>query len=200
VVTLIAYGCPVQAIVAAFKLDERTVMGWQERAGLHCQKVHEHLVVEPRDLEHVQADEIRIKAQGKVLWLAMAIMVRTRLWLGGVIDQSRDEHLIMRLIGMVRSCALARPLLFCVDGLKSYIQAIRQTFRSPLPSRLGRPRLISWPDILIGQVIKKYQGKQVVDILRRMAQGSLETAQTLLAKSHGGSKLNTSCRRQYSLH
>jgi len=60
VVTLIAYGCPVQAIVAAFKLDERTVMEWQARAGQHCRQVHEHLVQQPRDLEHVQADEIRI--------------------------------------------------------------------------------------------------------------------------------------------
>jgi transposase-like protein len=191
VVTLIAHGCPVQAIVAAFQLDERTVMDWQERAGLHCKRVHEHLVQRPRDLEHVQADEIRIKAQGKILWLAMAIMVRTRLWLGGAISQNRDELLIVRLIGMIRSCALARPLLFCVDGLKIYLQAIRQVFRSPLPSRKrGRPRLVSWPDILIGQVIKKYQGKRVLDILRRMAQGSLEAAQELLAKSQGGSKLN----------
>ena len=36
VATLIAYGCPLQAIVAAFHLDERTVMDWQERAGRHC--------------------------------------------------------------------------------------------------------------------------------------------------------------------
>ena len=34
VVTLLAYGCPVQAIVAAFGLDERTVARWQRgRAG-----------------------------------------------------------------------------------------------------------------------------------------------------------------------
>jgi len=191
VVTLIAHGCPVQAIVVAFKLDERTVMDWQKRAGQHCQKVHEHLVQQPRDLEHVQADEIRIKAQGKVLWLAMAIMVRTRLWLGGVISPSRDEQLITRLIGIVRTCALARPLLFCVDGLITYVRAIRRTFRSPLPARAGRPRMISWPDILIGQVIKKYHGKRVVAVLRRMAQGSLETAQALIAKSQGGSQLNT---------
>lgn len=69
VATLIAYGCPLQAIVAAFHLDERTVMDWQERAGLHAQRVHEHLVQHPRDLEHVQADEIRVKAQGKAVWL-----------------------------------------------------------------------------------------------------------------------------------
>ena len=72
VATLIAHGCPVQAIVAAYSLDERTVMDWQERSGKHCQQVHQHLVQQPRDLEHVQADEIRVKAQGRVLWMAMA--------------------------------------------------------------------------------------------------------------------------------
>ena len=35
VVTLLAYGCPVQAIVHAFRLDERTVAAWRDRAGVH---------------------------------------------------------------------------------------------------------------------------------------------------------------------
>jgi len=39
VVTLLAYGCPVQAIVHAFGLDERTVAEWRDRAGQHCQRV-----------------------------------------------------------------------------------------------------------------------------------------------------------------
>ena len=33
VVTLLSYGCPRQAIVRAFGLDERPVARWQERAG-----------------------------------------------------------------------------------------------------------------------------------------------------------------------
>jgi transposase-like protein len=37
VLTLIAFGCPLQAIVAAFQIDERTVMTWQRRSGEHCQ-------------------------------------------------------------------------------------------------------------------------------------------------------------------
>src|SRR5579859_3201742 len=41
VVTLLAYGCPQQAIVAAFGVDERTVTAWQARAGEHAQQVHE---------------------------------------------------------------------------------------------------------------------------------------------------------------
>ena len=44
VVTLIAYGCPIQAIVHAFGVDERTVASWRDRAGLHCQQVHQALV------------------------------------------------------------------------------------------------------------------------------------------------------------
>src|SRR5436309_9677332 len=40
VVTLLAYGCPTQAIVAAFDLDERTVAAWQGKAGKHAQAVH----------------------------------------------------------------------------------------------------------------------------------------------------------------
>src|SRR3989304_3568510 len=78
----------------------------QERAGRHWQRVHEHLVQHPRDLEHVQADEIRVKGQGKVVWLAMAIMVHTRLWLGGGIARRRDEHLSQALVQIIRSCAL----------------------------------------------------------------------------------------------
>ena len=192
VVTLIAHGCPVQAIVAAFGLDERTVTDWQERSGEHCQKVHEHLVEQPRDLMHIQADEMWVKAQGYVLWMAMAIMVSSRLWLGGVISQQRDERLIVALVQHVRACALARPLLICVDGFRAYVKAIQRVFRTPLPTgKRGRPRLISWPHIHIGQVVKRYNAKRIIGISRRMAQGSLPIAQMLIADSNGGSMLNT---------
>jgi transposase-like protein len=49
-VTLIAYGCPIAAIVAAFGIDERTIADWLRRAGEHCQKVHEHLIEQPHGL------------------------------------------------------------------------------------------------------------------------------------------------------
>ena len=39
VITLLCDGCPVQAIVAAFGLDERTVGDWRDRAGRHAQQV-----------------------------------------------------------------------------------------------------------------------------------------------------------------
>jgi transposase-like protein len=142
VVTLLTHGCPLQAIVAAFGLDERTVQSWQARSGKHCQRVHEHLVERPRDLGQVQADEIRAKIQGGILWMAMAIQVQTRLWLGGVLSTARDMQLIVTLVQKVRHSALCRPLLFCVDGCQAYVCAIRYVFREPIRNgKRGRPPL-----------------------------------------------------------
>ena len=39
VITLLCHGCPLQAIVAAFGLDERTVAAWRDRAGRHGQQL-----------------------------------------------------------------------------------------------------------------------------------------------------------------
>ena len=134
VVTLLGHGCPRQAIVAAFGLDERTVKNWEQRAGLHCEGVHGHVVGGSKvDLQHVQADEIRAKMQGAVVWIAMAIMVSTRLWLGGAISARRDKKLIRRLADQIQAMALCRPLVLAVDGLPSYIGAFRQAFRAKLP-------------------------------------------------------------------
>jgi hypothetical protein len=58
VVTLLAFGCPVQAIVQAYGLDERTVAGWRDRAGKQCQRVHQVLIEQGQlDLLHVQAED-----------------------------------------------------------------------------------------------------------------------------------------------
>lgn len=98
VVTLLAYGCPVQAIVMALGLDERTVRGWWRKAGQQSERVHEHLIGKSQlDLQQVQADEIKVKTQGGTIWMAMALMVATRLWLGGVISRQRDQTLIQAL-------------------------------------------------------------------------------------------------------
>lgn len=190
VVTLLAYGCPVQAIVMAFGLDERTVLGWQSRAGKHCQQVHEHLVERPRDLGQVQADEIRVKMQGLIVWMAMAIQVQTRLWLGGVVSQQRDGHLMRALMQQVRRCALCRPLLFCVDGCRAYIDAIGKAFREPIPGQTGRPRLRAWDGIAIAQVVKQFARKRVVGVTRRVVQGVETQIETLLQMTQGGEMIN----------
>src|SRR5256712_13775573 len=145
-----AHGCPLQAIVVAFGYDERTVAGWLVRAGVQGQAVQEHVVEQPRDLGQVQADEIRVKKQGGIVWMALAMMVKTRLWLGGEVSEQRDMPLIRRLMERVKRCAGRRALVGCTDGLVSYIWAIRETFREPVHTgQGGRPRLRPWRHILI---------------------------------------------------
>ena len=173
VVTLLAHGCPLQAIVAAFRLDERTVAAWWARAGRQGQAIQEYLVEQPRDLGQVQADEIRVKMQGNIVWMALAMMVRTRLWLGGEVNVQRDMPLIRRLIERVRRCAAHCPLLFCTDGLCSYIRAIRETFRDPVQTGgPGCPRLRPWRHLYIAQVGKRYAQRRVIDVERRIVEGT----------------------------
>ena len=192
VVTLIAHGCPLQAIVVAFGIDERTVAAWLRRAGVQGQAIQEHVVERPRALGQVQADEIRVKKQGGVVWMALAMMVSTRLWLAGEVSEQRDMPLIRRLIERVRACALHRPLLFCTDGLCSYIRAIRETFRDPVQTGAhGRPRLRPWRNVCIAQVVKRYAQRRVVDIERRIVEGTPARVETLRRRAQGAGVINT---------
>ena len=137
VVTLLAHGCPLQAIVVAFGFDERTVAGWWARSGRQGQAVHEYLVEQPRDLGQVQADEIRVKKQGGIVWMALAIMVKTRLWLAGEVSEQRDMPLIRRLIERVRRCARIAPCCAVLMGCVPTCGPSARPFVSPC-LRVGR--------------------------------------------------------------
>jgi transposase-like protein len=193
VLTLLAHGCPRQAIVAAYGLDERTIKSWWQRAGEHCQRVHEHKVGQSQlNLKQVQGDEIKVKTQGGTLWLAMAMMVSTRLWLGGAISPHRDKRLIQALANQIRAIALCRPLLLAVDGLPSYVKAFQQAFRSKVPRRgqPGRCQLWSWSQVAIVQVVKERTAGQLI-IQRRIVQGSRQLVQQLIQASQGQGGINT---------
>jgi transposase-like protein len=181
VTTLLANGCPPQAIVVALGLDERTVFDWQDKAGGHCEQVHQALVEQPRDLVQVQADEIRVKfAKKVVVWMAMAMQVKTRLWLGGVLSVRRDQSLIDALAHKVKACASFGPLLLATDGLASYVSAWKRAFRTPVyTGKPGRPSLLAWPEVVIGQVIKRHRAKRLVEVEARLVQGKEAQRQAL---------------------
>jgi hypothetical protein len=191
VVTLVGNGCPIPAIQAAFGFQAQTVREWVQAAGNHCERFHHDQVVRPRDLLHVQADEIRLKTQAGVLWVALALMVTTRLWLGGAVSPKRDHSLIQRLLALVVGCASFGPLLFVTDGLKTYIEVVRKAFRRRQTGTGGRPRLIGWPDLVIAQVIKQYAGRVVTGCLHRLVHGSVQMFLTLLWSTPGCLVLNT---------
>ena len=131
------------------QLDRRTVRDWQSRAGAHCQEVHQATVGHAQlDLQHVQADEIRVKATLGAIWMALAVMVSTRLWLGSYVSKSRDKSLIQQLMCQVRACAgiVIRPIVVCVDGLAAYPKAIRRAFSEKISTgKRGSLPLCTWP-------------------------------------------------------
>jgi transposase-like protein len=193
VLTLLCHGCPSQAIVAAFGLDERTVAAWLVRAGRHCQQVHQHIVQQGQvDLQHVQADELWVKLVGRRVWMAMALAVPSRLWLGGVISAHRDLPLITTLVQLVRSCAHSLAILVCVDGLASYVTALLRVFRHPVRTgRRGRPRLVLEPGLLLGRMVKRYVKRRVVSVERRVVRGTEAAIAAVLAATRSGTGINT---------
>jgi transposase-like protein len=157
VATLLCHGCPTQAIVAAFGFDERTVARRLQRTGQHCQHLHEHLVQQGQvDLQHVQVDELYIKAVGRRLRMAMAMAVSSRLWLGGVISPRRDTALITALVEMVHSSARSPAILACVDGLAKE-QSLRQTIETKSPQELGIASA-SWTRQAVRELIRDQVG------------------------------------------
>jgi transposase-like protein len=196
VLTLLAHGCPVAAIVAAFMLDARTVAAWQHKAGQHGKQVQETLVCAGQvDLGQVQADELYVKVQGGKLWMATAMSVFSRLFLWGEVSVKRDRSLLKRLFVQVRAAAAStvHGVVIAVDGLAAYPKAILQTFYTKvLTGKRGRPRHQLWPDLHIVQVSKQRQGRRLKTVTRRLVHGSLTRAYALIAVSQAGlGQINT---------
>ena len=195
VVTLLAYGCPTQAIVHAYGLDERTVADWQKRAGKQCQRVHQAIVEQGQvKSQHIQADEIRAKGRKLIIWIALAMDVTTRLWLAGVVSTSRDRRLIDSLFHHVRACCqFVQALLVCTDGFAAYPKSIVRAFREKVKQQEGpgRCRLEAWPDLCIATVIKRTAKKRVVEVTRKLTRGALTKAQELLGMTIGCKEFNT---------
>lgn len=193
VLTLLCHGCPLQAIVAAFGLDERTVAQWQQRSGQHCQAIHQDRVAQGQvDLGQVQADEIYVKQVGGHTWMAMAMAVPSRLWLGGVIGAQRTLPFITSLVEMVRTCGRSLDIVVCVDGLASYVTAFGRVFRNPVRTgRRGRPRLERAPGFLLGQVVKQYAKRHIQSVIHRAVFGTVEAVTAAVCASGGGTTINT---------
>jgi len=179
--------------VAAFGVTAETVRTWAAEAGVHGAQVHRHLVLGACwSLRHGQADEMRVRVQQGMVWMAMALRVRTRLWLGGVVSAQRDKGRMRQRADRVRACARPGALLVAVDGLAAYVNAFRCALRSKVPRKgPGRPHLVPWEEVVIGQVVKQYERGRVVGVVRRLVQGAEAALNDLLASSGGGQTLNT---------
>ena len=110
---------------------------------------------------------------GGVYWLASAMEVRSRLWLGSVISPHRDGKLIRGLLIRVRRSGPVEKILLVTDGLARYASPALKVFREPLHSgKVGRPRLVLPAGVMVARVIKCYRRRRVVEVLRRVVAGT----------------------------
>ncbi len=134
VVSLLAHGgCPlgaVQAVVFAFKLDERTVLEWQARVGRHAKRVQAELVCQGNlEVGQVQGDELYVKTQQGPVWIATAMCVFSRLFIWGEVGAERKTALIERVVVRVRAAARrGTPILWVTDGFGAWVDAVRASF------------------------------------------------------------------------
>jgi transposase-like protein/IS1 family transposase len=195
VVGLLSYGCPLQAIVHVFGLDERTVAHWRDRAGQQCKNVQQAIVEQGKlSLIHVQADEIRVRGKKEVFWMGLAMEVSSRLWLAGIVQPARDQHLADCLLQRVRRCASgASQLLVCVDGWMCYPAAILRAFHHQITEgiKAGQQQIRIWPQLIIGQVIKTQKKYHLESVKQTLLRGGEKGLQACLEQSHGGTQINT---------
>jgi transposase-like protein len=170
VLTLLGHGGPIQALVAAFGLEARTVAAWLARAGQHGPQRPQPVVQQGQvDGPHVQADELGVTRVGRRGWMAMAMAVPSRRWLGGVRSPQRDWPLRTTLGQLVRSCAGSLAILGGVDGWARDVTAFRHVVRHPVrPGRRGRPRLVLAEGLLLGHMVKRDARRRVVRVERRV--------------------------------
>lgn len=186
VLTLLAAGCPVPAIVLAFGLDERTVASWQLIAGEHAQRIQQEKVCQGGLVAYqMQADEMWLKTQWGTAWMAIAMTVFSRLFIWGAVGIERQTSLMTRVVDKV-AAALQRghPCLWVTDGFGGWEQAIRRRLRTPLyTGKPGRPRLLLWSELHLVQVVKQKAAGRLVSIEKRLRIGSWSLAQELLCLS-----------------
>src|SRR5260370_1445979 len=116
VVTLLAYGCPIQAIVQAFGLDEPTVASWRDRARNHCHEV-QRAVVQKRTEKKRWVEITRKMVQGT---LEQAQVLLSASHGGTVLNTAFIERLNgtirQRLASLTRKCRHAARRLAALES------------------------------------------------------------------------------------
>ena len=176
-------------MIAALGDDERTVRKWAAESGRHCRDVQEELIEQPRVHEQIQADELRVKLQGRVVWVALAIWAVTRGWLGAEVEPSRTRSLFDRWAVRVRRGCAPGALLLVTEGLKTYIKSCSRAFRDPMVNgNVGRNRLNLWKGLAVAQCVKGEVKKGGRDLCQgvsfcRRGHGTVAQVGTLLSNT-----------------
>jgi len=116
IITRLAHGCRLQAIVVTCGIREGTVVRWDAHAGIEGRAAQTHVSEPQRDLGQLPADQIRLKSGGDLVWMASACMIRTHGWLTGEVSAHRERPWVRHLVMRVRRWAARRPRVSGADG------------------------------------------------------------------------------------
>lgn len=118
------------------------------------------------------------------MWLASALEVGSRLWLGGIVRVHRERRLICTLLWRVRACGSVAHILLCTDGLACYAKQALLIFReASRTGRVGRPRLILPEGVMVARAKKRYERRRVVEVVREVVRGAEAAVQELLMET-----------------
>jgi hypothetical protein len=103
--------------------------------------------------------------------MATAMIVFSRLFVWGTVAPQRDSALVEQVIVRVRAAAQGGwTILWAVDGFAAWMSGVLRVFREPLRTGgRGRPHPLVWADLHIVQVVKRYAGRRISGIERRLA-------------------------------
>jgi hypothetical protein len=137
------------------------------------------------DLEQVQVDELWLRMQRQVLWVAMAVTVGSRLWLGAVCRRKRDKKLAEQILTCVYNWAKALALVISFDGWNVYFDLCLKIFSEPIYSgRKGRPAMKIWEQLTLVQVVKHTTANTWAGIQQDLW-GSCTSFQRLIERTQG---------------
>ena len=193
VLTVLAEGLSISAVVRVFGHRHATITRWLTRAGEHSAKLHDHIF---RDLHlpHIQLDELRtrLRCRAHVLWLWVAIDPISKLvpvlHLG-----SRTQDSAHRLVHELRErLALGCLPVFTSDGLNLYFYALTAHFGQWVAgvSRGTRQWQVA-AGLIYGQVKKTYQRRKLVRVTQVMRCGTHTALQSALTGLRLSGRLNT---------
>lgn len=186
VLTLLSGGCPVQAIVVALHIDERTVARWQLLAGEHAKNVQTQKVcIGQLSGEQIQSDEIWVKTQYGAMWMATGMAVFSRLFIWGAVSIERNTNLVKKVVERVgQALRRGNPILWVSDGFGGWEQAVRKTLCDKVyTGKPGAPSFPVWSELHLVQVIKRKAAGRLVSSERRLRIGNWLVAQDVLQKT-----------------
>lgn len=184
VLSLLAEGVAVAALVRVFGHEEETIMRWLTRAGKQAGLLHDHYF---HDLmvEHIQVDELYAKVRGEEgkSWVWAGIEPRTKIVPSLHVGQrtTADAHRFTH--DFTHRLAEGCVPVFTSDGLRQYFWALTAHFGQWMQE--PRRRKLTWvvdPRLLYGQMKKlrtRYRVNRVITAglcgQRSVIQAALQT-------------------------